>query len=123
MTQIKTFRDLIVWQKSMNLIEQIYRITKTFPDDERFGLTSQIRRSGVSVSSNIAEGFGRKTKASFAHFLNISMGSLMELETQIEISNRIGYINDDEFKIIYENCREVERLLSSLIRTVKNKLK
>ena len=121
MVKIKTFKGLIVWQKSIDLVVLIYSITKKFPDDERFGLISQLRRAGVSVSSNIAEGFGRKTKGNFVHFLNISMGSLMEVETQLEISKRIGYIKETEYEEIYEASREVERLLSSLIRSIKNK--
>ena len=83
---IKTFRDLIVWQKAMDLVVKIYKVTNNFPDEEKYGLVSQLRGAGVSVSSNIAEGFGRNSNKTFIVFLNYSMGSLMEVETQLEIS-------------------------------------
>jgi len=118
---IKTFRDLIVWQKAMDLVVKIYKVTNNFPDEEKYGLVSQLRRAGVSVSSNIAEGFGRNSNKTFVVFLNYSMGSLMEVETQLEISKRIEFISDEVFNELYEDCREVERLLSSLIRSVKAK--
>ena len=119
---IKTFRDLIVWQKAMDLVVKIYKVTNDFPDEEKYGLVSQLRRAGVSVTSNIAEGFGRNSNKTFIVFLNYSMGSLMEVETQLEISKRIEFISDEVYNELFEDCREVERLLSSLIRSVKAKL-
>ena len=85
---MKTFRDLIVWQKSIDLVTNIYKVTTIFPNEELYGLTSQIRRAAVSIPSNIAEGYGRKATNEFVRFLQISMGSLFELKTQIEISQR-----------------------------------
>ena len=87
-------KDLLLYQKSLDLVEYIYRLTKAFPADERFGLTSQLRRSAVSLPSNIAEGAGRRGKKEFIQFLYIGLGSLNEMETQIEISRRLGYIAD-----------------------------
>jgi len=119
---IKTFRDLIVWQKAMDLVIKIYKVTNDFPDEEKYGLVSQLRRAGVSVSSNIAEGFGRNSNKTFIVFLNYSMGSLMEVETQLEISKRIEFLSEEVYNELFEDCREVERLLSSLIRSIKDKL-
>ena len=117
---IRTFRDLVVWQKAMALVTEIYRHTKSFPKDETYGLISQIRRSAVSIPSNIAEGFGRHATNDYLRFLRISMGSLSELETQIEISRNLGYLDNDEFETLESGCREVERMLSSLIRSLGN---
>ena len=119
---IKTFRDLIVWQKAMDLVVKIYKVTNDFPDEEKYGLVSQLRRAGVSVTSNIAEGFGRNSNKTFIVFLNYSMGSLMEVETQLEISKRIEFLSEEVYNELFEDCREVERLLSSLIRSIKDKL-
>ena len=119
--EIKTFRDLTVWQKSMALLTRLYRETNGFPTDEKFGLVSQIRRSAVSIPSNIAEGFGRHATNDYLRFLQISMGSLFELETQIEISRNLGYLNKDEFEILDSSCREIERMLSSLIQKIRDK--
>ena len=102
----------------MALVTEIYRHTKSFPKDETYGLISQIRRSAVSIPSNIAEGFGRYATNDYVRFLRISMGSLFELETQIEISRNLGYLSKDEFGTLDSNCREVERMLSSLIRSL-----
>lgn len=82
---INSFKDLIVWQKSMDLVESIYRITEKLPSKEQFGLISQMRRAAVSIPSNIAEGYGRQSKGSYTQFLSISRGSLLELETQTEL--------------------------------------
>jgi four helix bundle protein len=88
----KTFRELVVWQVAMDLTEQIYRATATFPADERFGLTSQMRRAAVSIPSNIAEGHGRNSTADFRHFLGIARGSAREIETQVLIAERLDLI-------------------------------
>jgi four helix bundle protein len=87
-----TYRELIVWQKAINLVEAVYRATKHFPQTELYGLTRQIRRAAVSIPSNIAEGQGRNTTKDFLHFLAVANGSLMELETQIIIARRLNYI-------------------------------
>ncbi len=119
MGDIRTFRDLVVWQKAMALVTEIYRHTKSLPKDETYGLISQIRRSAVSIPSNIAEGFGRHATNDYLRFLRISMGSLFELETQIEISCNLGYLKRDEFATLDSSCREVERMLSALIRSLR----
>ncbi|WBX75014.1 four helix bundle protein [Tenacibaculum ovolyticum] len=118
---MKTFRELIVWQKSMNFVTEVYRISKQFPKEENFGLTSQLRRSAVSIPSNIAEGYGREGLNDYLRFLNIAMASLFELQTQLEISYNLKYISEKEFKKLYDLSREIERMLSSFVRSLKSK--
>ena len=113
---VKTYRDLLVWQKAMQLVTQIYSITKNLPREELYGLTSQIRRSSVSIPSNIAEGYGRNSRNDYLRFLQISIGSLFELQTQLEICLNLKYLPENNHSEIYEQSREVERMLSSLIR-------
>ncbi|RKR11455.1 four helix bundle protein [Flavobacterium sp. 90] len=115
------FRKLLIWQKSMSLITKIYFSTNKFPKEEIFGLTSQIRRSSVSISSNIAEGSGRESDKDFLRFLNISVGSLFEMQTQLEIAKNITYLNEQEFNNLYEDSREVERMLVSFIKKIKDR--
>ncbi|WP_026728084.1 four helix bundle protein [Flavobacterium denitrificans] len=114
------FKKILVWQKSISLVTKIYKVTRTFPKEETFGLTSQIRRSSVSIPSNIAEGSGRESNKDFLRFLYISLGSLFEMQTQLEIAKNIIYINEEEFNLIYEDSREIERMLASLIRKLKD---
>lgn len=116
---MKTYREFVVWQKSVDMVSSIYKITSTFPKDEIYGLTNQIRRASVSIPSNIAEGFGRTTKNEFKRFCQISIGSLFELQTQLEIARNLNFINVSDFKTIYENSREVEAMLSALIKKLK----
>jgi len=113
---MKTFRDLMVWQRSMDLVTEVYKISKRLPDDETYGLISQIRRCAVSIPSNIAEGYGRNSTNQYVHFLRIAAGSLYELQTQMEICLNLQYIDKMEFEDLYESSREIERMLSSLIR-------
>ncbi len=120
---MKTYNELIVWQKSMTLVTSIYKTTKPFPKDENFGLTSQIKRSSVSIPSNIAEGFGRNSLKEFIRFLRISMGSLFELQTQIEIAFNLEYISKINFENLHKDSREIERMLASLIRKLNLKIK
>tara|TARA_R110002073_G_scaffold8207_1_gene45698 strand:- start:137830 stop:138189 length:360 start_codon:yes stop_codon:yes gene_type:complete len=117
---MKTFRELIVWQKSMIFVTEIYKISKPFPDEEKFGLTSQIRRSAVSIPSNISEGYGRDGLNDYIRFLNIALASLFELQTQIEIAYNLKYIKKENFEILYELSREIEKMLSSFIRSLKS---
>ena len=91
---IKTHKDLDVWKKSMDLVEGVYRLTKSFPDSEKYGLTNQMRRCAVSIPSNIAEGAGRNSKKEFKQFLYISLGSISELETQLIISSKLNYLKN-----------------------------
>jgi four helix bundle protein len=113
---IKSYRDLLVWQKGMSLASVVYQISQDMPKAEQFGLTSQMRRAAVSVPSNIAEGYGRRARADYLRFLNISMGSLYELQTQAEIASNLRYIKESDFDLMMEGAREIERMLSSLIR-------
>ena len=119
--KIKTYRDLIVWQKSMALVTKIYQITKSFPNTETYGLVSQIRRCAISIPSNIAEGYGRNSTNDYTRFLNIATGSLYELQTQLGISINLQYIKKDGFDILYESSREIERMITSLIKKLMNK--
>jgi four helix bundle protein len=118
---LKNYKELKVWQKSYQLCLEVYRITAGFPKDEKFGLTSQIRRSVVSVPSNIAEGYGRKTTADYIKFLYIAYGSNCELETQIMLSGDLDYIDSDIVKVLMDEINEVERMLKALIKSLKNK--
>jgi four helix bundle protein len=119
---IKTFRDLLVWQKSMVLVTDVYKTSTGFPSDERFGLTSQLRRCVVSIPSNIAEGFGRDTTNDYLRFLSIANGSLYEAQTQIEISRSLEFIEESRFGTLLEQAREIERMLTSMIRKLKSKV-
>jgi four helix bundle protein len=111
---VKSYHELIVWQKSMDLVEIIYRETSRFPTDERFGLTNQLRRAAVSIPSNIAEGQCRQTTADFLNFLAIARGSLGELETQVLIAARLKYLRSDARDSLLSAIGEVGRLLSGL---------
>ncbi len=115
------FRDLIVWQRSMKLAGVVYAATKAFPQEEMFGLTSQIRRAAVSVPSNIAEGHGRLTDNGFAVFLGQARGSLFEVETQIELASTLGYIKAADARKIIADCEEVGKMLNGLLNTLKEK--
>lgn len=116
MAEIRSYRDLQVWQKGMTLASLVYQVSKDFPRDERFGLTAQMRRAAVSVPSNIAEGYGRRSKADYVRFLNVAMGSLFELQTQTEIAANLGHAARPALDGVGDAAREIERMLSSLIR-------
>lgn len=115
------YSELIVWQKAMDLVTEIYKITATFPSEERFGLSSQARRAAVSVPSNIAEGHGRKSTASYLNFLSIAFGSLMELETQIQIAVRLEYIVEEKAIALLVRTDEIGKMLSGLKRSLAEK--
>ena len=119
MAIINTYRDLLVWQKAMTLVNEIYRISQSFPAIETYGLTSQVRRCAVSIPSNIAEGYGRRSTGDYKRFLQVATGSLFELQTQIEIAFNLSYINKDEFDFLFEKTNELDRMLSSLINKIK----
>lgn len=119
---MKTFRDLLIWQKAMTLVTNCYSISSTFPKEEMFGLTSQIRRCSISIPSNISEGYGRGTNKDYHRFLTISLGSLFEFQTQLEIAYNLQYTSVDNFNKLYEDSRELERMLSSFINKVKETL-
>ena len=118
MNKINIYRDLIVWQKAMPLVTKVYKTTSTFPEHEKYALSSQLRRSVVSIPSNIAEGYGRKSTDDYLRFLNIAVGSLYEMQTQIEIALNLEYVKKDWFDILYEDSREIERMLASMIRKI-----
>jgi four helix bundle protein len=118
MNQIKSFRDLLVWQKAMILVTDTYQSTKTFPSNELFGLTSQMRRSAVSIPSNIAEGYGRNSTGDYKRFLQIAVGSLYELQTHIEISKNLDFINEITHQILLAKAQELDRMLLALIRKI-----
>ena len=118
---LKNYRDLKVWQKSYRLCLDLYRITKKFPKEEIYGLTSQIRRAAVSIPSNMAEGYGRKTTADYLRFLYIAYGSICELETQLLLSSDLNYVNKENLKALRDDTEEVERMLKALIKSLENK--
>lgn len=105
----------------MSLVTEIYTLSNLFPKQEIYGLTSQIRRSAISIPSNIAEGYGRDGKNDYLKFLNIAYASLFELQTQLEISYNLKYIHENQFQEIIKNSKEIERMLSSFIRKIKER--
>ena len=115
----KSYRDLVAWQKAMDLVTAVYQITASFPKEELYGLISQLRRAAVSVPSNIAEGQGRRGRAEFRHFLRQASGSLMELETQMMISERLGYISSESASNVLQGSAEVGRILNGLIASLE----
>ena len=118
---LRHYKDLKVWQKAYQLCITIYKITRHFPKEERYGLTSQIRRSAVSVPSNIAEGYGRKTTPEYIQSLFIAYGSHCELETQILLSKDLGYIKAEDFEVLQKDIGEIERMLKALIKSLRDK--
>jgi four helix bundle protein len=120
--QIKSHRDLIAWQKAMNLVVTIYHATKSFPKDETYGLTSQIRRAAVSIPANIAEGQGRRQKGEFRQFLGNARGSLLELDTHLELALRLEYLKTEHYAAILEQVQEVGRLVNGLLRSLSTDL-
>jgi four helix bundle protein len=117
---IQSYRDLLVWQKSMDLVTEIYQLTRPFPHEELFGLTSQTRRAAVSVPANIAEGYGRIHRKEYLHHLSIARGSLMEVETHLQIAVRLTYLSREQGAQIWSLLQEVGRLLNGLIRSLNN---
>src|SRR5688500_5799714 len=114
-----SFRDLLVWQNAMMLVTDVYRATESFPNREIYGLTNQVRRSAVSVPSNIAEGKGRFSKKEFVQFLATARGSLCELQTQLEIARNLGYLQTDHFEQLDVQSREVGRMVNGLIKAMR----
>lgn len=112
------FKELKVWQEAMVLAKEINTITKSFPAEERYGLTSQINRSSISIPSNIAEGAGRSTEKDFNQFLNIALGSAFELETQLLLSNEFNYITKEQTQLLTERVCKVQKMISGLKKSV-----
>jgi four helix bundle protein len=118
-TMGESFRNLAAWQRSIELTIAIYQLTSSFPDSERFGLTSQMRRAAVSVASNIAEGYGRSTKGEYLQFLGHARGSNSEVETQIVISKALGFGSDPMLQTTEKLCSEVGRILCALMKSLR----
>ena len=121
MGAIKSYRDLEVWQQSMDLVEECYRLSNQFPRGEEFGLRAQIRRSAVSVPSNIAEGNGRSTTGDYLRHLSIARGSLMEVETQVLIAGRLGYVEPASVDDVLKRADGIGRMLTSLARRLRER--
>ncbi|AQW92733.1 four helix bundle protein [Elizabethkingia anophelis] len=119
MTDIKSHKDLKVWQESMDLVTDIYELVQNFPAEEKYNLTSQIKRSSVSIPSNIAEGAGRKSNLEFIQFLNIASGSLSELETQLEIAIRLKFITENEE--LFKKIIFIRIMITNLKKSLSNK--
>ena len=116
---MKSYRDLIVWQKSMDMVTLIYKLVLELPENEKYGLTSQIKRSAISIPSNIAEGYGRNYRKDYSRFLQIARGSLFENQTQLEIAVNLGFIKVEDLQEIKELSIEVEKMLNSLIKKLE----
>ena len=112
---VTSYKDLLVWQRSMDLVETVYRITATFPSSEQWGLISQMRRAVVSVPSNIAEGYGRQATGEYRHHLSIARGSLLELETQILLALRLKYLQSAAADPVLKEIDELSRMLATLV--------
>ncbi len=115
MKKINDYKDLLVWQKAMNLVSSVYKTTKLLPKEETYGLSDQIRRAAVSIPSNIAEGYGRQTPKSYAQFLTIARGSAYELETQLIICQKIHQLSSEVINALLTSITEITRMLTSLI--------
>ena len=115
---LRNYKELQVWQKSYQLCLAVYRQTNTFPSEERFGITSQIRRASVSIPSNIAEGYGRKGTKEYIQALYIAYGSVCELETQLLLSRDLGYIKAENAATLHDDIGDVERMLKGLITSL-----
>ena len=118
MVRSRGFRDLLVWQKATDLVVDVYDLTRSFPSDERFGLTSQTRRAAVSVPANVAEGSGRATRGEFANCLSVARGSLQELENMFEIGMRLDFIPQSRADTLFRSADEIGRMLSGLRRGI-----
>lgn len=116
---LKNYRGLLVWQKSYRFCLDIYSETKTFPREEKYGLIAQMRRAAVSIPSNIAEGYGRKTTQQYIHGLYLAYGSLCEVETQLLICRELNYISRDRYYNLQSSLREIERMLKALIKSLE----
>ena len=116
---VKTFKDLLVWQQALNLVEMVYLQTKTFPKEEIYGLTSQIRRAAVSIPANIAEGNGRQSRKEYLQFLSVANGSLTELETHILIAERLNFLTKEKSGKLQKQLQSVGKLLTLLRKSLR----
>ena len=116
---MKTYRDLLVWQKSIRFVKRVYLMTRYLPVKEKYILETQIKHAAISIPANIAEGYGRRSTEDYVRFLHIALGSLYELQTHIEIAHYLRFIEKPIFAKLYADMREIETMLSSLIRKVE----
>ncbi len=120
MGEIKSYKDLLIWQKGVDIVIAVYKLVKSFPQDELYALTTQIKRASISIPSNIAEGYGRNKEKSFVHFLNISRGSLYELETQLLIAKELEFISNNKlYNQIINWIEEESKMLNSFSKKLK----
>lgn len=119
MSTIKSYRDLIIWQKAVDLVTKVYSVTGNFPSSEIYGLTNQLRRCAVSIPSNIAEGYGRNSTADYKRFLQISVGSLYELQTQVVIAFNLTYVSKMQYDELTGLSIEIDKMIYSIIQKLK----
>jgi four helix bundle protein len=120
MSGVKSYKELLIWQKGIRIVLQVYKLTQSFPKEEIYALTSQLKRASVSIPSNIAEGFGRQTDKSFNHFLNISRGSLNEIETQLIIAKELGFIQDENlYNDLLFIIEEESKMINAFAKNLK----
>lgn len=119
MGKIKNFKQLKIWQKGIEIVKDIYTLTKQFPKEELYGITSQMRRSAISIPSNIAEGFKRYHSKEYSQFLHIVLGSAAELETQLIIAKELGFINEENLNDISDKLDHISKMISSLLNKLK----
>ncbi len=120
--EIRSYRDLSVWQQGMQLAEDVYRLTNAFPNEERFGLTSQLRRAASSVPANIAEGHSRSSTKDFLRHLSIAVGSLAEVTTLLELAERLEYVMPKTAGALFEQCRNERRMLRGLQASLRRRI-
>ncbi len=120
--RIESYRDLVAWRKSMDLVVAVYTLTEIFPKNEQFGLTSQIKRAVVSIPSNIAEGSSRRSTQEFLRYINIATGSLAEVETQLSVAQRLRFISPSQEEHLQRQCNEISRILQGLYDSLKSRL-
>ncbi len=120
---VKSYQDLLVWQKGRRLVAAIYTVTSHFPTDEKFGLTSQIKRAAISIPSNIAEGSSKRSTKEFIRFLNIAYGSLCEVETQLFLAQDLGFlVHEESLKPLLDDTAELGRMINGLIRSLNQRI-
>ena len=120
-SDIRDYRDLIVWREAMDIAEAVYSLTRNYPREEAFGLTAQMRRAAVSIPSNIAEGFGRAQRQTYIQFLRIAQGSLKELETQAQLSLRVGFITPEDLSGLLSRSERLGKRLVTYVRSLDQK--
>ncbi|MCU0541076.1 MAG: four helix bundle protein [Oscillatoriaceae cyanobacterium Prado104] len=120
MSEIRDFKDLIIWQQGIDIAEKCYLLTKHFPAEERYGMIQQIRRASSSIPANIAEGYGRRSAGDYKRFLNIAQGSVNELETHLILSARVGLCTDKEIQSIIDSLKEESKMIISIIHKLNN---